>query len=319
MGADDYADALREGIRGVIVGRQRQYHGILNIPEGKLGDFEIKHEHKPAGAEFRLASARTMIMGGDAGGVVRYASPTRWHMLLENGGVWMSDIPIEQAQHDEVLKRIRSGSVLIGGLGLGYAATILAQRPRISRVTVVERSDNVIGLVWKHLLKDKPETRRKLTIVHADLFEYLQAQPKRPAFTNAFYDIWQSDGEGTFFKVVVPLLRLSHEIVKNRPICWNENVMRGQLYFGLSSRAFLHGKTGGMQTLEECATPAGNIWHDWAVPFFQWMLNAKPDAKLLDEAVKRYVASYGVPIRERFWDAGLREEAPARAPQPQGS
>jgi len=61
---------------------------------------------------------------------VAYDTPTTWHKLVGPTGVWMTDLPCEQAQHDGLLKNVRDGHVLIGGLGLGLAR---ASAPRINQ------------------------------------------------------------------------------------------------------------------------------------------------------------------------------------------
>jgi hypothetical protein len=185
---------------------------------------------------------------------------------------------------------------------------------------VVEKSHDVINLVWPHLLKDEPEARAKTACLHNDLFEYLQdlkSKPHWPYFTHAYYDIWTSDSENTFFKTVCPLITLSDTVIKNRPICWNENVMRGQLWMGLESRAYMakaHADSAANQseahkdmlsawpTLEALRKPIDSIWHDWAIPFWNWVARVNPDEALLSKGIKAYITFYGLPRWERYWE-----------------
>jgi len=229
--------------------------GVLDIPAARActGDscWEVVHVEHPAGYCLPLANARTIFMGNPERGSIEFAKPTRWHMLHENGQRWMSDYPIEQAQHDRQLTGFRSGSVLVGGLGLGYAATVLTLRPKVKRVVVVELAAPVVSLVeaaTRTNIARLGGDPSKLEIVNADLFAYLkdrQAHRLRsgargfsggPEFTRAFYDIWTSDGEGTFFDTVLPLKAQSLGVVKHEPVCWNEGVMRGQLGWSLTGR-----------------------------------------------------------------------------------
>ncbi len=253
---------------------KKKWNLYLDIPEGSSGDVHVKHAHKPAGHVFETSNLRTSFFGQRPKSI-SFDEPTRWHLLEEEDhGLWMTDYPIEQAQHDALLKNV-SGPVLVGGLGIGYAATMLARRRSIPRVTVVERSADIIRLVEPHL----KVPRGKLEIIEADLFDYLKAKPMATAFDWAFYDIWQSDGEGTFFKVVIPLRELSEArwVPPNRVICWNEDVMRGQLKLGLQSRLMFSQHTNpnvDTATLEELSEPKdgdGDIWWNWSVPFFRWV------------------------------------------------
>jgi hypothetical protein len=285
---------------------RKRYEGTVSIPEGESGKIKVRHLVHAAGHVHDLATARTRIMGGDNGGSVSWSRPTVWHELSEEGrGVWMTDLPIEQKQHYDALASFRSGSVLIGGLGLGVAAGILTKREQIRRIVVVEKSADVCKLVGPHAGRRGFLLPKNLTIVNADLFDYLAAGEER--FDRAFYDIWQSDGEGTFFKTVVPLLKLSGPIVKRRPVCWNENVMRGQLWMGLTSRIeFLFmpdelKKGYNTPSLEESASVQDSIWHDWMVPFWKWVLEKKPDRSRIEEEAKNYVAFYGTSLFDKWW------------------
>lgn len=272
------------------------YHGVLSIPEGTAGSFAVVHENKPAGATFQLASMRTIILGGHRAGKVVFKEPTRWHSLTEEGRVWMSDVPIEQVQHDAVLARVRHGRVLVGGLGLGYAATILALRPGIKAVTVVERSKEVIDLVAPHLLAGRKE-REKLQFLQADIHEFTARAADRAAETLwdwAFYDTWASDGETTFHRQVAPLLRASVAIVKNRPICWNEDIMRGQLQQNLRSRMMIFSnllRSPSNITVDEIAE-ATDIYSAWAQPFWRWVRDAKPPFEEQQVVAQHYAQMY---------------------------
>lgn len=286
------------------IGRTVRYHGWADYPEGVAGTYRLRHLTFPAGHCFRTATDRTVLIGGQPARRVLYDYATRWHELSYAGGVWMTDLPIEQAQHDTLLAPIRAGSVLIGGLGLGYAATVLAQRPRISAVVVVEIAPEVITLVEPYVLREHP-ARRKLTIVRADLYEYLATTQEQ--FTWAVYDIWQQDSESTFFGAVVPLLQASPRIVARRPVCWNEDVMRGQLRLSLMSRlaAVLAGRGDPWPSLERLSTPVGSIWIDWSVPFFRWVRDvqaqAQKSADELQAMASLYADGFGLPGFHAAW------------------
>lgn len=275
---------------------KRQYHAVLDIPAAVLNDFEIEHFQYPAGYEFHTASVRTQLFAGHRDEIIVYQEPTTWHRLKEAGGTWMTDLVIEQAQIDNELKNIKRGSVLVGGLGLGYAATVLAQRKEIREVVVVEKQREVIELVSPYLLKNNQECRSKIKFIRADLFDYLKATKEK--FTNAYYDIWASDGEITLHKIVIPLLRLSKGVVKNAPISWNENVMRGQLFENLSTKLIiLSGKLESFFTLADLCEQKGNIHYDWYVPFFRNL--DKFDDKHL--AARYYASIYGTANWEKLW------------------
>jgi hypothetical protein len=299
-------------------GKVTKYAGVLDIPEGECGDFAIKHVRYDAGYCLPLANNRTMFFGNPERGSVEFPEPTLWHELLENGGRWMSDFPIEQAQHDRELEHMTRGSVLIGGLGLGYAATVLAQRKGITRVFVVEKSREVITLVERAMKVNLGRSAAsKVTVLHADLFDYLQdakANGTHP-FHHAFFDIWAPDGEETFHETVVPLLHLSRGLVNQEPVCWNEGVVRGQLLTGIMSNLILaHGgkKLDGCPTMAQLAeeVPSGPfaVYHNWRVPFFRWVMDSHASIDVAQEGALYYAKNYGTwawPKAWELWERGV--------------
>lgn len=301
-------------------GRVTQYAGVLDIPEQRVctedgRSWEIRHHTTKAGESLPLATARTLIFGNPEQGSVTFERPVRWHHLLEDGNKWMTDYPIEQAQHDRELMPMRTGRVLVGGLGLGYAAFLLARRPGIREVVVVEKEAAVIHLVEDALRRRLGAARAKLTIIHDDLFQFLKDLRRggaRCPFGWAFYDIWTSDGEGTFFDTVLPLLDLSRGLVRRRPVNWNETVMRGQLGMALSTRLLMldnkqswlpGGATITINDLCEFVpdTQPGHEFVNWRVPFFRW---ARRNPRRSHEA--RYFQAYAGLYGDWDWEAKWR-------------
>lgn len=208
----------------------------------------------------------------------------------------MSDLPCEHAQTLSGLKGIR-GRVLVGGLGLGLAATVLNKKMSIRQITVVEKSQEVIDLVWKHVWNGF----RNMVVVHSDLFDYLK-EYDGPPFNNAFFDIWQSDGEITFFETVCPLYDLTKGKVNNPPRNWNEDIMRGQLYHSLIGR--LLSMKGSFPRPTESKAPweeIGIIWHDWQVPFWRWWKKKKPDEVQTNMVMSTYTRIYGTWDWQNTW------------------
>lgn len=286
----------------------RKYLTPLDIPAAKRGEAEIIRTVEPPGTEMMLGNLRTAMYGQGTHKPVSYPFPTTWHQLLLGGSRMMSDWPIEQRQHNEELRGFR-GSVLVGGLGLGYAATVLLRRPSVTRVTVVEISADVIELVAP-FTKDP---QHKLTVVHADLLEYLRDH-QGPRFDRAFFDIWASDGEGTFHDTVVPLYRLTQGKVRKQPVNWNEDVMRGQLCSALSNRLMLlspeavHIRPKQWDSMTPLWEDDGTDrpWHNWCVPFFRWWKDRQPNDEAAQLAAQLYAGIYGCWDWEKEWQKVAR-------------
>ncbi len=280
--------------------RLRTFTGVLDIPEARSGKYRIEHFEVPAGDRLELASARTRILGGHAAGFITHDVPTRWHRLVGPTGVWMTDLPVEQAQHDAALKGVTRGSVLVGGLGIGYAVQLLAKRKDIERIIVIEVSRDVIALVKPALFKMLGKHADKVTIVHADLLRWLTLRQhiKNASLDFAFYDIWQGDDEATLHEIVVPLLSLSAGIVKTRPICWNEDVMRGQL-----RNALMHATLTSVPAVELPPSHPGARYVNWRVPFHRWVEERKPDEALMQQMAVSYAELYGTVGGAQKWRA----------------
>lgn len=276
----------------------------LDIPDGKVGNFEVRHVYREKGEVFQLANFRCQMFGGQKDEIVTYDHETRWHKLLECGSRWTSDFPCEQKQQYAAVKDFK-GSVLVGGLGLGVVLHALANNPRVTEIIVVEKSIEVIDLVWNHIRTDKMDVRNE------DLFDCLRNHDhEMVGYDFGFYDIWQSDGEGTFFQTVLPLHQASVGKVKHPPKCWNEDVMRGQLlssiqmkYLQIEHPEFM--PKGSVLLWEE----DGSIepWHNWSVPFFLWVHKKEPDKEEFTLIARHYCAIYGLPGWEKKW-ARLRKE-----------
>src|SRR5262245_17222061 len=293
---------------------------FVPVPEGRSGKVTVQFELKPRRVPIPTSNLRTSIYGGDPRDSVKYPRATTWRSLREEGvGTWMTDLPIEQYQLRHQMAPARQArSVLVGGLGLGIAARVALRARGIERVTVVERSKDVIALV-EPTLERLPELEGplapRLEVVRADLFDYLKNTTDR--FGWAFLDVWQSDSEDTFHRVVVPLRKVatSREVVPvGRVLCWNEHVMRGQLAQNLTTSLVFAGARDlpdvpetfrDQPSLQELAEPMDRIYCDWRIPFFRWMLAERPDAERARDRAVRYARAYEVdPGWLERWRAG---------------
>lgn len=299
----------------------KPWEGIVHIPEGKSGNYEIRHFTRPAGPIER-SNLRTAIMGGQAEPPVHFDRKTTWHELSYEGGVWMTDLPIEQQQHDNELKSVVSGSVIVGGLGLGYAVNVLAAREGIERILVVEISRDVINLVEPWIR----DPRDIVEVQNADLMEYVKVNEE--GFDWAFYDIWQSDGERTFHEIVVPLREHSIGFIPcdSQVICWNENVMRGQLMQALIGRLMTcnmskHPELKSQMhspSLEDLSTPipdhphGGHLYHNWACDFFKAVKEKGWSIQESFPYARAYAGNYACNYFSRWWEEVVAGEIPVR-------
>lgn len=94
-------------------------------------------------------------------------------ILLHGDETWMSLTPLE-VESQTIGLALSRGHVVIMGLGMGWAAAAAALRDEVTRVTVVERDDDVLALHRElDLFAQLPEpARAKLRIVRGDALEW---------------------------------------------------------------------------------------------------------------------------------------------------
>ena len=104
----------------------RPWEGVIDIPEGTCSGYAVVNHFIPAWKEIKKFTSRSMFLGHNKPSKpLVFDHESRWHKLTGPTGTWMTDLPVEQYQHDCALKKVRRGIVLVGGLGIGYAATVL--------------------------------------------------------------------------------------------------------------------------------------------------------------------------------------------------
>jgi hypothetical protein len=207
-----------------LYGLLPKYPALKRICYGDNKSLSIVAKTVPAMQAIDIIGMRQAVLSGQKGLVVRLRHPLTYHELQDSShGTWMTTHPMELSQMIPALKRAR-GDVLVGGLGLGVIAHLMAQKPKIRSVTVVERDPNIIRLI-------KPYIHPKVQLVEADLFEFAK-NLKANTYQYAFLDIWQKCGEWEWIKTIVPLRRILHDKII-RTDCWQESEMLDQVRMGL--------------------------------------------------------------------------------------
>lgn len=146
----------------------------LNLKSGESGEWELKKfSVTPDGAKFHNLSE--LINGRN-----RFIYSGEYWGLFRCGKVIMSNTPAEIEDHRIFINKA-FGKVLIGGLGLGMVLKCLLEKDIITKVTVVEKSADVIKLVAPTYICDP-----RVEIIHADIFEYKPTE----RYDCAWFDIW---------------------------------------------------------------------------------------------------------------------------------
>jgi hypothetical protein len=194
----------------------RQSH--LHLHEKKVGNFQIKIEVIPAFKELTVVSVRNWLMMGYKQLKVKYDCPRLIYKLFKNDLLLMSDSPQEMFLQYEAYKNAK-GKVLVGGLGLGLYANMVALKDEVTEVVVVEIDKDVIKLC-------RPRNN-KIKVVHDDIWNFIKTTNEK--FDYAYIDIHSSTGCMEYVRTVLPMRKVLEERFPNMSIdFWGEEEMKAQ-------------------------------------------------------------------------------------------
>jgi hypothetical protein len=262
----------------------------MSFPRQKAGVFEIITE---TSEHFQITSSSHAQLLGVEAVSLNFGRPIDFHILTGDGcGIMASDKPDEIYIQYIAFHKMR-GRVLVGGLGLGMAANMIAAMPEVTSVTVIEKELDIIRLVDGNL-------DPKVVVVQADVFQYVD-EITRDQFDSAYYDTWYSTARREWGVSVVPLYRASRRSGIELLGAWGEHEMVGQLASALYMQAMI----------EESAWTPRPFW-----VFIQGLkkeLGDKPpylcNKARVKELIRRYLYEVGTPDWERIfpWDAFEKE------------
>jgi len=207
------------------------YPSPIDLPEASSGPIQIRHRILPAGEKTPVVGMRQAFLRGTRPSAALLPEPLRIHELShKEHGVWMTDLPEELNQIEELLFTAQpAGSVLIGGLGLGILAEATAERVEVDGVTVIEIDEDIIELCYD-------DDNYGYDVIHADITNYLRTTSDR--FDFYLLDTWRGTNEGTWWEEAMPLRRLIRNRHGMRPVvhCWAEDIMQGQIFQALTTK-----------------------------------------------------------------------------------
>jgi len=149
----------------------------IDVPDGKSGDWSVEtFEVTKEAAEFENIRASFSSSRSRRG-----IDPGIYKRLMMNRTIVMSNTPTEIDDFLYFTCRA-TGSVLVNGLGLGVLLKELLKNNKVKDITVIEKEEDVIKLV------SPSYSDRRLTIIHADAFEW--KPPKGKRYNAVWHDIW---------------------------------------------------------------------------------------------------------------------------------
>jgi hypothetical protein len=172
--------------RAINTFRPGQY-GELKMAEvlepGKQGvaELDIIEMTKEATS---LANLRAAINGNPRMAI----TPGKYARLVVKGELMMTDTPHEVRTCAHPMLHCE-GDVLIAGLGLGMILIPVLRSSGVTRVTVIEKYQDVVDVIVPHLRKVLTnDEQKKLHIIVEDIFEW--KPPKGALYDCIWFDIW---------------------------------------------------------------------------------------------------------------------------------
>ena len=174
----------------------------LDIPDKKSGEWEIDT------IEVEQETRRGIIDGYSN----RSVPPGTYKRLKRGITTVMSNTPdeINDCLHFIFMAK---DHVLINGLGMGMTVKMILENPKVTQLTIIEKSKNVINLVGDHY--NDP----RLTIIHTDAFVF--EPPKNVLYGAIWHDIWDNIEIENWEEM--ELLIEKYDGITNWQGCWCED------------------------------------------------------------------------------------------------
>lgn len=119
-------------------------------------------------------------------GYLFYCPPGDYMTLKVNNQLVMSDTDLEKSTNYRVVSKA-TGDVLIAGLGLGMILIPIVKKDSVKSITVIEKYQDVIDLVYPQLKKCLGKKADKIIIIQSDIFSW---KPRNQKWDTIYFDIW---------------------------------------------------------------------------------------------------------------------------------
>ena len=206
---------------------ENPYYKNVKIKNVTDGSWELRWESY---APYRAVISGDMMLLDDFTEIAPlgfFAERFDFPAVLEGGNEWMTLTPVDLDTCDEAIA-LAHGRVVTFGLGLGYYAYMVSEKPEVESVTVIEKSPEVIRLFEKYIFPYFSH-KEKVRIICADAFEYAEKKMPDESYDLAFVDTWRdaSDGAPMYEK----MRALEHLSPNTRFEYWIENFLISRLRY----------------------------------------------------------------------------------------
>jgi len=216
--------------------RNDPYYQTIRLPETARGKWKMGYKTIEAYELFTSDDLKVMEDGREIPQTGFFTESFRAPVVEENGREWMTVTPSEINTMTADIKAA-FGKVAVFGLGLGYYAFMVSEKPDVSEVVVIERDAGVISLFREFILPQFPH-KDKITIVEADAYVYAENMGDKQ-FDCAYVDIWHDVLDGV--EMYLKMKRLEKHSPETKFLYWIEPSMlawlRGMALMEIAEKA----------------------------------------------------------------------------------
>ena len=216
--------------------RMDPYYQIIKLPKISRGKWKMGYKTIKAYELFTSDDLKVLPDGREIPQTGFFTEDFRAPVVEENSREWMTVTPSEINTMTADIKAA-SGKVAVFGLGLGYYAFMVSQKPDVSEVVVIERDESVISLFKEFILPQFPH-KEKVTVIAADAYKYAETMGEQH-FDCAYVDIWHDVLDGV--EMYLKMKRLEKHSPGTKFLYWIEPSMlawlRGMALMELAENA----------------------------------------------------------------------------------
>ncbi len=181
--------------------RNNPYFKNIKIPNKKVSTWELGYQSYQPYEGFIYDDIDVLDNFREIPKIGFFPEEFSFPTVFEDGVEWMAIKPNEiETMKPHIEKMV--GDVCVFGLGIGYFAYMISEKPEVSSITIVERDSSVIRLFENYILPQFAH-KEKIKIVKSDAFTYAKKQMISERFDCAFVDLWHdvSDGVELYIKM----------------------------------------------------------------------------------------------------------------------
>lgn len=200
--------------------RRDPYYQTIRMPEIARGKWKMGYKTIEAYELFTSDDLKTRPDGREIPQTGFFTEDFRAPIVEENGREWMTVTPSEINTMTADIKAAY-GKVAVFGLGLGYYAFMVSEKPDVNEVMVIERDPEVISLFKEFILPQFPH-KDKVIVIEADAYVFAENMGDQH-FDCAYVDIWHDVLDGV--EMYLKMKRLEKHSPDTKFLYWIEPSM----------------------------------------------------------------------------------------------